>query len=118
MLTIPSNRLRPMFAGADADAIVHRQDEDFSVADLSRLARAAAFDDRVDRRFDKIVVHGNLQLHFAEQIDADFAAAIDFGLPFLSAKALDIHDRQPHDLDFRKGRFDVFQLAGLNNGED
>lgn len=111
-------RFRPALAGADADAIFERQDKDFAVADRAVVPRAAPFDDRVDRRLDEIVVDGDLQLDLAEQIDCDFSAAENFGLALLPAEALDVHDRESDDFHFREGGFNVFQFAGLDDGDD
>ena len=113
------NRFAAAFAGADADAIVERQDEDFAVADLARRAGAAALDDRVDRRLDEVLVHRDHELHLAQQIDRELAPLIEhLGLALLPAEALAIHDREPHDLDFGQGLLDVLQLARLDDGDD
>src|SRR5262249_7747895 len=71
-----SDRVSAALAGADADAVLEREDKDFSIANFARLARAAPFDDRRNGRLDKIVVDGDLQLHFAEQIHRDLMPAI------------------------------------------
>ncbi len=76
------------------------------------------FDDGVDRRFDELLVDGNLQLDLSEQIDAEFVAAIDTRLPFLASKSLAIHHGQSKDLDLGQSFFDGFQLARLNDGDD
>ena len=112
------NRLRPAFAGSDSDAVVHRKNKNLAVADLASIARATSFDNRVERRFDEIVVDRNLQLHFSQQVDGELSASIDLGLALLAAEALDVHNREPHDFDFGEGRLDVFQLTGLDNGDD
>ena len=49
------NRFAAAFAGANA--IFKREDEDLAVADLPTRAGAAALDDRVDRRLEKVAVH-------------------------------------------------------------
>ncbi len=106
------------FAGAYADAIVHGEHEDFSVADLPVFSAAPSRNNCVDGGFDEVLVHGDLQLHFAEQVDCDLPTAVDLGLSLLAAEPLDVHNRQTHDLDFGKRRLHVFQFARLNNGED
>ncbi len=118
VLTSWLDRFRPMLAGADADAVFHRQNKNLAVANLARFARAASLDHGVDGRFDEIVVHGDLQLDLPEQIDADFAAPVDFGLPLLPAKTLHVHDGQPNHLHFGQGRFDVLELAWLDDSND
>jgi hypothetical protein len=45
-------------------------------------------------------------------------AAIDFGVPFLPAKALDIDNREPEHFDLVEGLLDGFELRRLNNGKD
>jgi hypothetical protein len=39
-------------------------------------------------------------------------------VPFLPTEALDIHDRQPEDLDLGQRGFDGFQPLRLDNGDD
>jgi hypothetical protein len=65
-----------------------------------------------------VIVHRNLKLHLAQEIDRDFPAAEDFGLALLPAEPLHVHDGEAHDLDFGEGGFDVFQLTGLDYGDD
>src|SRR5947209_951029 len=55
-----SNRFRPALAGADANAVVQRQDENLAVADATLGPGAARLHDRVDRRLDEVFVDGNL----------------------------------------------------------
>jgi hypothetical protein len=112
------DRFFATLAGADADAVVHRQDKDLAVADLALVAAAAPFDDRVDRGFDEVIVHGDLQLHLAEQIHFVLVTAIELGLPLLPTKALAIEDGEAKDLDFGEGSFYFLELAGLNDGDD
>src|SRR5947207_2368594 len=81
-------------AGADANAVVHRQYKHFAVADCPFLAGATPFDNRFDRRLDEVVVHGNLKLHLAQQIDLVLVAAIHLRLTFLPSKTLAIEHGQ------------------------
>ena len=60
------NRFGSPFAGAYSDAVVHWQDKDFPVADLAFIPRATAFDDRFDRRFDKLLVDCDLKLYLSQ----------------------------------------------------
>src|SRR6476660_6467351 len=86
MLRLPPwralNRFAAAFAGANADAIIQWQHKDFSVADFARRARAAPFDDGVNRGLDKILVHGNLQLYFAEQVHANLVTTVQLRMTF------------------------------------
>ena len=112
------NRLAAAFAGADADAIFQGEDEDLAVADLAAGAGAAAADDGVDRRFEKLLVDGDHQLHLAQQVHGEFVAAVDLGLSPLPPKALDVHHGQAEDFDVGQGLLDGFQPMGLNHGDN
>jgi hypothetical protein len=104
------------FASADADAVFEWHDEYFSIADLAAFASAAAADDGLDRGFDEVVVDRDFELHLAQEIYCIFMPAIDFGVAFLAAEALDIADREADDFDFVKSFFYGFQAGGLNDG--
>src|SRR3954465_14745586 len=87
-------RLAAAFTRSNSDAVVQRKNKDLAVANFSRGPSASALDDRVNRRLYKAVVHGDHQLHFAEQIHGEFVPLIEhLGLPFLPAETLAIHDR-------------------------
>src|SRR5215208_5909847 len=93
-----SDGLRPALAGADADAVLQRQDEDLAVADAALGAGAAGLEDGADGRLDEVLVDGDLQLHLAEQVDGQLAVAVDLGVALLSAEALHVHDGESEDL--------------------
>ena len=112
------DRFPPPFAGPNANAVVHWQDEDFTVADLAFIAGAAPFDNRPDRRLDEIVVDGDLKLDLTEEIHFVLMAAIQLRLPFLPAETLAIEDRQAKDLNLSQRLLHRFQSAGLNDGND
>ncbi len=88
------------FAGTDADAIVHREDENFAISDLAFFAGFGSGYDGVDGWFDEVIIDRDLQLDFAEQVDRDFVAAIGTDLPLLSTEALAVEDRQAEHFDF------------------
>src|SRR5438105_2559006 len=73
------------FAGADANAIVERQDEDFAVADLAGLGGAGGVDDGLDGRLDERFVDGNFQLELGQEANLELGAAVDFGIAALTA---------------------------------
>lgn len=113
-----SDRLAAPLARADPNAILHRQHEDFPVANFATWAGPTALEDGIDRWLDKRFVDGDLELDLAEQIDTELVSAIGPGLTFLAAKTLAIHDGQTKDLNFGEGFLDRFQLAGLNDRDD
>lgn len=87
------NRFAAGFSGANADAVIHRQDKDLSVADLTGLARAAAFDDGVDRWLDELFIDCDLKLKLAQKIDAEFVTSVWTSLSALAGESLAIHHR-------------------------
>src|SRR5262249_30196418 len=87
-----SDRFRSALAGADADAVLQRQDEDFAVADAPLRPSAAGLHDGVDGWLDEILVDGDLQLHLAQQVHRQLVAVVDFGVALLSAEALYVYD--------------------------
>ncbi len=109
------DRFAAAFAGADADAVVHRQNKNFAVANFAGMA---PFENRVDGRFDEFFVDGNLQLNFSQQIHAEFVTAVDAGLTFLTSKSLAIHHGQAKHLDFGQGFFNGFKPTRLDNGDN
>lgn len=116
---IPSlNRFVTSFAGTDSDAVIHWQDENLAVANFAVVAATSALQDRLNRGFDEFFIDGNLQLHFAQQVDAEFGAAIVARLALLATEALAIQDSQSINVHLRQRFFDRFQFAGLNDGDD
>src|SRR5689334_4661485 len=112
-LATRSYRLGSSLAGADPDAVVHREDEDLAVADLAVGPTPPRFEDGVDGRFDEVLIDGDLELDLAEQVDRDLVPAIDLGIPLLAAESLNVHDGQAEDLDLREGFLDSLELGGL-----
>ena len=88
------------FACTDTDAIVHWQNENFPVSDLAFFARLGGGDNGIYCRFDEVIVDGDLQLDFAEQVNRDFMAAVGSDLPLLPTEPLAIENRQAEHLDF------------------
>src|SRR5690606_11417806 len=102
----------------NAYAILQRQDKDLAVSDLALLPRAAPLDDGIDRRLDEVLIHGDLQLHLAQQVDRKLPTSVRLRLTSLPAKPLTIDHRQPEHLDFRQRLLDRFQPAWLDDGDD
>src|SRR5262245_37144411 len=114
----PSDRFRSALAGADADHLVERQDEDLSVADLPLLAGPAALQDGVDGRLDELLVDGDLQLHLADQVHLVLMPSVDLGVSLLAADALDVADRQAEHLHLAQRVLHGLQPGGLDDGDD
>ena len=71
-------------AGAAAGQVV---DKNFAVADFS--GASSAFD-RLDAALHDGIVNRSLDLYFGQEVDHVFGAPIQFGVPFLAAKAFDL----------------------------
>jgi hypothetical protein len=71
-----SNCLPAALAGADANAILQRQDKDFAVANLTGFGRPRGMHDRLDRGLDEGFVDGDLQFPFRQQPYVKLSAAI------------------------------------------
>jgi len=104
-----------VLAGADADHVFERADEDFPVADL---ARAGGRGDRRDGAVQAIVGYAELDFDLGEKIDDILAAAVDIGVPFLAAEALHFGDGHAFDADFGEGVFHFLQFEGFDDGGD
>ena len=66
------DRFGAAFAGADAEALFERQDENFPIADSAFRTGTGGFHNRVDRRFDDAHGHGRSEFH--DQHDRHIAA--------------------------------------------
>src|SRR5205823_4430368 len=97
---------RAAFAGADADAVVERQDENLAVADLPGLGGAGGVDDGLDGRLDEGVVDRYFQLQLGQQADLDLRAAVDFRCTALPAAAAHVADGHQVDVAFIQRRLD------------
>src|SRR5262245_39269267 len=84
LLVYLQNRLAAL-AGADANRLLHRQDEDLPVADL---ARASVLEDRLDDEALVLVLHHNLDLELRPHVDGERRASILLDDPLLPAGAL------------------------------
>ena len=83
-----SDGFRSAFSCSNTNAVVHGQDEYFTIADLPLLAGLRRRQYGIYRRFDKVIIDGNLQLHFAKQIDRNLMPALSTRLAFLPTEAL------------------------------
>src|SRR5437870_268252 len=98
------------FAGADADGLLERADEDFSVADLAGAGRGG---DRFDRAVDEVARHRHLNLQLRQEAHGIFGAAVDFGVTFLTSVAFHFRDRQAVDADGRQRVAHLVQFERL-----
>src|ERR1700736_4708584 len=80
-----SDGVQPGFPRSNPDGLLDIGDEDFSVADPSRLGGAP---DRLDGLVRHVVGQNNLDLHLGQKIHDIFCAPIKLGMSLLPAEAL------------------------------
>ena len=112
---ILSNGIRSGFAGTDPDALIHRQNEDFTIADV---AGPSAGDDTVDRRLDILIVDRDGNPYRAEQIDFADGTAVGGNVPFLLAASQSVADRHLEDVPLVQLLLDRIQSFRLDVGND
>ena len=113
-----SDGLSAAFAGADSDAIFEREDEDLAVADLARVAGASGVNDRFHGRFDEGIIDGDLQFQLGQQAHLKLGAAINLGVPSLSAAASDVADGHQVYVALVERLLDGFQFIRPDDGGD
>src|SRR5712692_1439518 len=111
-IVVSLERFRAGFAGADADDLLQIDDEDLSVADLSRVGR---FFDGFDRLIEHLVLDRGLDLHFRQEIDHVFRATIQLGVTFLPAETLDFGDGDALHADGGQGFPHLVKLERLDD---
>jgi hypothetical protein len=86
------NCVRTAFTSSDANTIIHRQHEDFAIANFAILIGPRGLDDRGDGGFNKFLIDGNLQLNLPAEIDRQFVPAKRFDLASLASEALAVNN--------------------------
>ena len=112
------NRLVTAFSSSDSNAIIHRQDKYFPVANFTFPPRSASRHNRIYSWLNEFFVHCDLQLYLPEQVDAELMPPVHPRLPSLAAKPLAIHNSQTKHLNLGQGLFDGFQLTWLYDSDD
>src|SRR5215469_4115153 len=74
------NRVLATFAGADADDILDRGDENLAVTDASG---ASGVDDRLHGAFQYGILANHLDLYLREEIDHVLSTTVEFGMALL-----------------------------------
>ena len=110
-----SERVAVQFAGADADHLLQRADEDLAVADLAGACRLL---DGLHGAVDHVVGHGGLELDLGQEVDHVLGAAVELGMALLAAEALDLGDGQSLHADVGQRLAHVVELERLDDGGD
>jgi tetratricopeptide (TPR) repeat protein len=104
-----------LFTGADAIHLLHRQDEDLSVADL---AGARGGEDGLHGRLDEVVGHADLDPHLLGQADFDRRTAVGLHQLRLAAVAFDAADAQAAHFSVIERLQDVAQFLRPHDRDD
>src|SRR5260221_2161629 len=110
-----SDRVGAALAGADADRLVDRADEDLAVADAPGMGGVL---DRLDRALDQRVLHDDLDLHLGQEIDDVFGAAIELGVALLTPEPLRLGHRDSLDADLVQGFLHLVELERFDDRFD
>ena len=110
-----SERFFVGFAGADADGLLDRGDEDLAVADL---AGARGLDHGLDGLLDAVVGQHHLDADLGQEIDHVLGAAVKLGMALLAAEALNLGDGQAADADLGQRFANFVELEGFDDGGD
>src|ERR1700682_6202209 len=110
-----SERIGIGFTRANADSLVDRIDEDFSVADLAGLGCSG---DRSDHLLHLVGGDRDLDLQLRQKVHGVFSAPINFRVPLLSSVAFDLGNGQPVNADAGEGVSHLLQLERLDDGHD
>ena len=112
-------RIRPglncrvvLFPGTNTNHAGDVKDEDFTVTDFTGLRRA---DNGIHAGINDIVSDHNFDFHFRQKIHHVLRPAVQFGVAFLTAKALHFRHRHPGDADFGQRFAHVIQFERFNN---
>src|SRR6266481_3109523 len=97
---------------ADADGLCYVVYEKLSVSYFSRARRQG---ERFDDFIGATACHHQFQLHFREQVDVVFLAAINFRVALLTAMATHFGNSHAVDSDGLKSLFDLVQFERLDD---
>jgi hypothetical protein len=90
-------------------------DEDLAVTDL---AGVGGLGDGLDHLIELVVGDGDFDLHLGQEVDHVLGTAIQLGVAFLPAEALDLGDGDALHADLRERLAHVVQLERLDDGSD
>src|SRR5882724_7916730 len=107
--------VQPGFSGSDPDRFFDVGDEDFAVADASRLGSAP---DRIDGFLDQFVRNHDFDFYLGQEVHDIFRTAIQFSVALLTAETLGLGDGNALESDFLKRLFNLVELEWLDDGFD
>jgi len=107
-----SERVLARLASANADHLLKCRHEDLPVTDLSGAGSAL---DGLDDAIDDGIVNGCFDLHFGEEVDHVFRAAVQLGVALLAPEALDFSHRHALHANGAKGFTYFVELEWLDD---
>src|SRR5438445_2043242 len=113
--TASLDRVLAGLAGANADHLAHVHHEDLAIADL---ARARGFHDGVDRLLHEGVADDHLDLHFGQEIDDVFGAAIELRVTLLPPEPFDLGHGEARYADLAQRLAHFVELERFDDGLD
>lgn len=113
-----ANGFAPAFAGPNPNTIFEREDEDLSIADLSRIGRSCGMDDRFNRGLDESIVDSNFEFQLGKQPNLKFRSAVDFGVAALPTATSDITDGHQIDISFIQSMLNGLELFGPDDRDN
>src|SRR2546423_5672151 len=96
---------------ADSDGLLNFRDEYLTITNFSGFG---GLDDNGHRALRLSVGQNEFNFNFGKEIDRVLAAAVDFRMAFLAAKAFYFTYRHTGNAHFSKSVFDLFEFKGLN----
>ena len=107
-----SERVFAGFAGADANDLLERRDENLAV---TNLAGARSAFDRFDHAVDDGIVDGRLDLYLGQEVDDVFRTAVQLGVALLTTEALDFGHRDALHADRAQSLTNFVELERLDD---
>ena len=102
-------------AGANPNDIFEGGDENLAVADLARVRGRR---DGAQRILEFVVGDNDFELDLGQEVHDVLGASVDFGVPLLATKPLDLAGCHALDADGVQGFLDIVDLEGFDDGFD
>src|SRR5574337_1159343 len=101
--------------GPDSDNLIDRHDKDLSVSNATGLRRR---ENRLHNLIALIVGNNDLDLHLGQKVYGVFTTPVQFGVPFLPTKTLDLAYGEALNSRLRQSALHLIKLEGLNDRLD
>ena len=112
---LQSERAGVGLAGANANHVLDRRDENLAVADLAGLGGST---DGLDYFVDLVCRDSDLEADFRQEIHRVFGATINLGMALLPAVTFDLGDGHAVDAGLKNGVAYVFKFEWFNDRDD